>query len=83
MPATADRVLLTAGTSEGIDLTLAAVVNAGDDVLVPTPTYPLYTAVLAKLGAKESYYRTDPDNGWLPDIDHLKSVITRGRRRSS
>ena len=76
MPATADRVLLTAGTSEGIDLTLAAVVNAGDDVLVPTPTYPLYTAVLAKLGAKESYYRTDPDNGWLPDIDHLKSVIT-------
>jgi aspartate/methionine/tyrosine aminotransferase len=75
MPATADRVLLTAGTSEGIELTLGAVVNAGDDVLVPTPTYPLYTAVLAKLGAKESYYRTDPSNGWLPDIDHLKSMI--------
>ena len=76
MPATADRVLLTSGTSEGIELTLAAVVNAGDDVLVPTPTYPLYTAVLAKLGARESYYRTDPDNGWLPDLDHLRSVIT-------
>jgi aspartate/methionine/tyrosine aminotransferase len=76
MPATADRVLLTSGTSEGIELTLAAVVNAGDDVLVPTPTYPLYTAVLAKLGARESYYRTDPDNGWLPDLDHLRRVIT-------
>ncbi len=75
MPATADRVLLTSGTSEGIELTLGAVVNAGDDVLVPTPTYPLYTAVLAKLDARETYYRCDPNNGWLPDIDHIKSVI--------
>ena len=75
MPATADRVLLTSGTSEGIELTLGAVVNAGDDVLVPTPTYPLYTAVLAKLDARETYYRCDPANGWLPDIDHIKSLI--------
>jgi len=70
-----DRVLLTSGTSEGIELALGAVVNDGDDVLVPTPTYPLYTAVLAKLGARPVYYRTDPDRGWLPDIDHLESLI--------
>ena len=42
-----DRVLLTSGTSEGIELTLTALLNAGDEVLVPTPTYPLYTAVIA------------------------------------
>lgn len=71
----ADRVLLTMGTSEGIELALSAVVDAGEDVLVPVPTYPLYTAVLAKLGARAVYYRTDPTDGWLPDLDHIRSLI--------
>jgi alanine-synthesizing transaminase len=71
-----DRVLLTSGTSEGIELTLTALLNAGDEVLVPTPTYPLYTAVIAKLGAVERYYRTDPSRGWLPDLDHLATLVT-------
>ena len=75
-PATAERVLITAGTSEGIELALTALVDAGDSVLVPTPTYPLYTAVLAKIGAEPLYYRTDPGRGWLPDLDHLESLIT-------
>ena len=47
VPTSPDRVLLTTGTSEGIDLVLSALVNEGDEVLVPSPTYPLYTAVLA------------------------------------
>ena len=72
----ADRVLITEGTSEGIDIALNALVDEGDDVLVPTPTYPLYTAVLAKIGATPRYYRTDPERGWLPDIDHLRSLVT-------
>lgn len=76
MPVGADRVILTAGTSEGIELALGAMANAGDEVLVPTPTYPLYTAVLAKLDAKAVYYRTDPDNGWLPDLDDIRQKIT-------
>ena len=71
-----DRVLVTSGTSEGIELTLTALLNAGDEVLVPTPTYPLYTAVIAKLGAEERYYRTDPERGWLPDLDHLATLVT-------
>jgi alanine-synthesizing transaminase len=75
-PAHPDRVLITAGTSEGIELTLTALVNPGDAVLVPSPTYPLYTAVLAKIGAQAGYYRTDPSNGWLPDLGHLESLIT-------
>ena len=72
----ASRVLITAGTSESIDIALNALVDKGDDVLVPTPTYPLYTAVLAKINATPRYYRTDPDRGWLPDIDHLRSLVT-------
>ena len=75
-----DRVLITTGTSEGIDLALNALVNDGDEVLVPLPTYPLYTAVLAKIGAQPRYYRTDPSRDWLPDLDHLRSLVT-GRTR--
>jgi alanine-synthesizing transaminase len=79
-PVTADRVLVTAGTSEGIELALTALANAGDRVLVPMPTYPLYTAVLAKIGADAAYYRTDASRGWMPDLDHLESLITPSTR---
>jgi alanine-synthesizing transaminase len=75
MAVTADRVVITAGTSEGIELALNALVDAGDEVLVPVPTYPLYTAVLAKIGARAVYYRTDPAVGWLPDLDHMQRSI--------
>jgi aspartate/methionine/tyrosine aminotransferase len=71
----ADRVLLTMGTSEGIELALTALVDPGEEVLVPVPTYPLYTAVLAKLGANAAYYQTDPNNNWMPDLDHIESLI--------
>jgi alanine-synthesizing transaminase len=76
VPTSPDRVLITAGTSEGIELTLSALVDPGDEVLVPSPTYPLYTAVLAKIGASPRYYRTDPDRDWLPDLDHMRSIVT-------
>ena len=74
----ASRVIITAGTSEGIELALSALVDAGDEVLVPNPTYPLYTAVLAKIGAQPVYYRTDGE--WMPDLDHLRSLVTARSR---
>jgi alanine-synthesizing transaminase len=77
---TADRVLITSGTSEGIELALTAIVDEGDEVLVPSPTYPLYTAVLAKIAARPAYYRTDHANDWQPDLDHIKSLITSRTR---
>jgi alanine-synthesizing transaminase len=80
MPMTSDRVVLTSGTSEGIELTLGALADAGDEVLVPTPTYPLYTAVLAKIGARAAYYRTDPNHGWQPDLDDIKRQLTPATR---
>jgi len=80
MPMTPDRVVLTSGTSEGIELALGALADKGDEVLVPTPTYPLYTAVLAKLGARPVYYRTDPDHGFHPDVDDVRRLITPATR---
>jgi len=79
-PVSADRVLITAGTSEGIELTLRALVDPDGEVLVPLPTYPLYTAVLAKIGARAVFYRTDPSRGWLPDLDHLATLVTPATR---
>jgi alanine-synthesizing transaminase len=76
MPMSPDRVLITSGTSEGIELALTALAGPGDEVLIPVPTYPLYTAVLAKVGARAVFYRTDPARGWQPDLDHVRSVIT-------
>ena len=75
-----DRVVITAGTSEGIELALTALLDQDGEVLVPMPTYPLYTAVLAKIGARALYYRTDPARGWVPDLDHLRSLVTPATR---
>ena len=80
MPLSADRVVITSGTSEGIELTLTTLAEAGDEVLIPTPTYPLYTAVLAKIGARAVFYRTDPDRAWQPDLEHIRSLVTARTR---
>ena len=77
---TPDRVVVTAGTSEGIELALSALIDHGDEVLVPLPTYPLYTAVIAKLGARAVYYRTQASGGWIPDFDHLGGLVTPATR---
>ncbi|HUP39011.1 MAG TPA: aminotransferase class I/II-fold pyridoxal phosphate-dependent enzyme [Vicinamibacterales bacterium] len=75
-PVSADRVVMTSGSSEGIDFVLTALADPGDDVLVPLPTYPLYTAILAKIGARAVYYRTDPNNGWQPDPKEIRRLMT-------
>ena len=80
MPLTPDRVVITSGTSEGIELALTTLAEGGDEVLVPVPTYPLYTAVLAKIGARPVFYRLDPQNGWQPDIDHIRSLVSSRTR---
>jgi alanine-synthesizing transaminase len=73
---TPDRVVITQGTSEGIELALSVLVDPGDEVLIPTPNYPLYTALASKLGATAVYYRTDPERGWQPDVDDIRRLIT-------
>lgn len=79
-PVSPDRVFITAGTSEGIDLVLNAIMDEESAILVPMPTYPLYTAVLARLGARALFYRADPSRGWMPDFDHLNHLVTPSTR---
>ena len=75
-PIDPDRVILTAGSSEGIDFVLTALADPGDEVLVPLPTYPLYTAIIHKIGAREVYYGTHPANKWQPDPAEVRRLIT-------
>ena len=63
------------GSGEVIDSCLTALVNPGENVLTPSPEYPLYSAVLAKLGAEPNAYDLDEANGWEPDLDDLKRRI--------
>lgn len=68
-------VFVTHGASEAIDICLTALVNDGENVLTPTPGYPLYTAISAKLSAYENPYYLDEENGWQPDVDDIKKKI--------
>jgi alanine-synthesizing transaminase len=79
-PISPDRVFITSGTSEAIELALSALLDEDGEVLVPMPTYPLYTAVIAKIGARAKYYRCDPGRGWIPDLDHLATLVTPATR---
>lgn len=63
------------GASECIEVSLAALLNDGDNVLTPSPGYPLYPAVLAKLGCVENPYFLDEENDWQPDVDDIASRI--------
>jgi alanine-synthesizing transaminase len=66
---------VTSGASEAIDLALTALANPGDNVLTPSPGYPLYTAVLAKLGVENRPYHLDEEDGWQPDVADIAAQI--------
>ncbi len=69
------EILITTGASEAIDFALSALVNQGENVLVPSPGYPLYNALLSRLIGEPRPYRLDEDNNWEPDVDHMASQI--------
>jgi aspartate/methionine/tyrosine aminotransferase len=79
-PTTPEQVLITSGASEAADLVLTALVNEGDEVLLPAPGYPIYPAILNKLGAIARYYRLDSVNGWQPVIEEINLLITSRTR---
>lgn len=66
---------VTTGSSEAIDLAMAALVDPGDNVLIPSPGYPLYPAVLARFGAEARPYALDEGIGWQPDIESIRAGI--------
>jgi alanine-synthesizing transaminase len=77
---TVQDVFVTTGVSETVDLCLTALLNPGEDLLTPCPDYPLYSAVLAKLGIGLNAYYLNEADGWQPDIEDIKSRITSRTR---
>ncbi|XVJ68940.1 MAG: pyridoxal phosphate-dependent aminotransferase [Rhizobacter sp.] len=73
---TVDDVYLGNGASELIVMSMNALLNDGDEVLIPSPDYPLYTAAVALSGGTPVHYICDEQSGWLPDIADMKKKIT-------
>jgi alanine-synthesizing transaminase len=71
-----DDVWLGNGVSELITLSLQALLDNGDEVLVPTPDYPLWTAATSLSGGRPVHYLCDEASGWQPDLEDLRSKIT-------
>jgi alanine-synthesizing transaminase len=71
-----DDVYLGNGVSELITMTTQALLDNGDQVLIPAPDYPLWTAATSLAGGTAVHYLCDETNGWMPDIEDLESKIT-------
>ncbi len=71
---------VTSGVSETVDICLTALLNPGENVLTPSPDYPLYSAVLAKLGIRLNTYGLNEDDGWQPDLADVSRKITAQTR---
>lgn len=68
------------GVSELIQISMQALLNPDDEVLIPAPDYPLWSAMVNLCGAKAVYYRCLPDDHWSPDLEHMASLITERSR---
>src|SRR5690348_15180443 len=77
---TADEVFIGNAVSELIDLVLRALLNDGDEVLVPSPDYPLWTAAATLNGGKVVHYPCRPENNFIPDPDEIASLVTKKTR---
>jgi len=74
--ASPERVFVGNGVSELIDLSLRALLNPGDEVLLPSPDYPLWSAATILNDGRPVYYRCEPENGFLPDPEEIASLIS-------
>jgi alanine-synthesizing transaminase len=73
---TVDDVYLGNGASELIAMSMNALLDSGDEVLIPAPDYPLHTAVVSLSGGTPVHYRCDEGSGWLPDLDDIRKKVT-------
>jgi len=81
VPISSGDVVVTSGISEGIQFLMGALVQPGDEVLLPGPTYPPYMSFVKYFSGVPVPYRTVEENDWLPDLDDLRNKIT-GRTRA-
>lgn len=71
-----EDIYLGNGVSELIMMAMQALLNNGDEILVPSPDYPLWTAAVTLSGGKATHYTCNEDADWYPDLDDIKSKIT-------
>jgi alanine-synthesizing transaminase len=71
-----DDVFLGNGVSELIVMALQALLDTGDEVLVPSPDYPLWTGAVSLCGGRAVHYRCAEEQGWAPDLEHVAGLIT-------
>ena len=71
-----DDIYTGNGVSELITLSMQALINNGDEILVPKPDYPLWTAAVTLAGGKAVHYLCDEENDWYPNLDDIRSKIT-------
>jgi tyrosine/nicotianamine family aminotransferase len=76
----AEDIIVTSGISEGIQMIMAALIDAGDEVLLPGPTYPPYISYAKFFGGKPVTYETEEEEGWQPNINDLRKKISRKTR---
>src|SRR5271155_1731307 len=69
-------VFVTSGVSETVDLCISALVDPGEDILTPKPDYPLYSAVLCKLGIALNAYDLNEDDAWQPELADIERKLT-------
>jgi alanine-synthesizing transaminase len=77
---TVDDIIIGNGVSELIVMAMQGLLNNGDQVLVPAPDYPLWTAAATLAGGTARHYICDEDNGWLPNLQDMESKITANTR---
>lgn len=75
-----DDIIIGNGVSELIVMAMQALLDSGDEVLVPAPDYPLWTAAVSLAGGKPCHYICDEGADWLPDLDDIRSKITTHTR---
>ena len=73
---TLDDIYLGNGASELITMATNALLDNGDELLLPTPDYPLWTAATSLSGGTPVHYLCDEANGWMPDLDDIRAKIT-------
>jgi alanine-synthesizing transaminase len=76
MEISAEDVFMGNGVSECIDFALRALLNSGDEILVPSPDYPLWSASVSLNHGMPVYYNCRPENGFHPDPDEIRSLVT-------
>ena len=78
--ASPERVFVGNGVSELIDISLRALLNPGEEVLLPSPDYPLWSAATILNDGRPVYYRCDEANGFLPDPDQMEALVSSRTR---